>query len=359
MKVATIVGARPQFIKAAPVSKALRKAHHTEVLIHTGQHYDDGMSAIFFEELELSSPDYNLGVGSGAHGAQTGAMLSGLEEVLSQEKPDWVLVYGDTNSTIAGALAAAKLCQRVAHIEAGLRSFNRAMPEEINRVLTDHVSNLLFCPSQTAVENLAAEGITTGVHLVGDVMADALHQTRERARLSSTILERLDLTEQGYLLATLHRAENTDDLVRLRQILSAFNMVEETIVLPLHPRTRGAFARLNGSLALTANLHVIDPVGYLDLVRLLQSARMILTDSGGLQKEAFWLGVPCVTLRDETEWVETVREGWNILAGAQTDAIVDAVHSFQPPLTRPALYGNGTSAAQISHVLTVTHQTTP
>jgi UDP-GlcNAc3NAcA epimerase len=352
--VATIVGARPQFIKAAPVSKALRHARHTEVLIHTGQHYDDGMSAVFFEELELPAPDYNLGTGSGPHGAQTGAMLAGVEDILSKEKPDWVLVYGDTNSTIAGALAAAKLHERVAHVEAGLRSFNRAMPEEINRVLTDHISNLLFCPSQTAVDNLAAEGITAGVHLVGDVMADVLQQTIERARASSTILRRLELKEQGYLVATIHRAENTDDLVRLRNILSAFNQIEETIVFPIHPRTRQALARLNGSVALTDRLRLIDPVGYLDLMRLAQSARLVLTDSGGLQKEAYWLGVPCVTLRDETEWVETVQAGWNIVTGARTDAIVQAVSSFQPAGTRPALYGNGTSAAQIACALTAT-----
>jgi UDP-GlcNAc3NAcA epimerase len=351
MKVATIVGARPQFIKAAPVSRALRKAHHAEVLIHTGQHYDDEMSGIFFEELELSAPDYNLDVGSGPHGAQTGAMLAGVEEILSKEKPDWVLVYGDTNSTLAGALAAAKLRQRVAHVEAGLRSFNRAMPEEINRVVTDHLSDLLFCPSQVAVDNLAAEGVTAGVHLVGDVMADALADTVERARRSSTILERLDLTARKYLLATVHRAENTDDSVRLGNILSAFNRTGETIVFPIHPRTRAALARLDGSLALTDNLRLIDPVGYLDLVQLAQSARLILTDSGGLQKEAYWLGVPCVTLRDETEWVETVAAGWNTLTGARTDAIVDAVSSFRPATTRPLLYGDGRSAAQISGAL--------
>jgi UDP-N-acetylglucosamine 2-epimerase len=212
------------------------------VLIHTGQHYDDEMSAIFFAELELPAPDYNLATGSGSHGAQTGAMLAGVEDILSKEKPDWVLVYGDTNSTIAGALAAAKLHQRVAHVEAGLRSFNRAMPEEINRVLTDHISSLLFCPSQTAVDNLAAEGITAGVHLVGDVMADVLQQTIGRARASSTILRRLELKEQGYLIATIHREENTDDLVRLRNILSAFNQIGETIVFPIPPRTRKALA---------------------------------------------------------------------------------------------------------------------
>jgi UDP-N-acetylglucosamine 2-epimerase len=354
MKLATIVGARPQFIKAAPVSKALRQDHHLEILVHTGQHYDDGMSAVFFEELDLPVPDYNLGAGSGPQGAQTGVMLTRIEEVLSNEKPDWVLVYGDTNSTIAGALAAAKLRCRVAHIEAGLRSFNRDMPEEINRVLTDHIANLLLCPSQTAVDNLAAEGINAGVHLVGDVMADVLEQTIERARISSNVLERFALTPQRYLLATIHRQENTDDLARLHDILLAFNQVDETIVFPIHPRTRRAIARLNGSVSLTSRLRVIDPLGYLDLMRLAQSARLVLTDSGGLQKEAYWLGVPCVTLRDQTEWVETVGAGWNILTGARTDAIVQAVSSFQPAAARPTLYGNGKSAVEITRILAMT-----
>jgi len=323
MKVATIVGARPQFIKAAPVSRELRQ-QHTEVLIHTGQHYDDTMSAIFFRELEIPTPDYNLGVGSGAHGQQTGAMLARIEEVLLAEQPDWMLVYGDTNSTLAGALAAAKLHIPVAHIEAGLRSFNRRMPEEINRVLTDHVSTLLFCPTQTAVDNLAAEGITQGAHLVGDVMHEALLWAAERARAQSIILEQLGLGEKGYLLATVHRAENTDDPARLRAILDAFAALDEPIVFPIHPRTQARIEALNLKSKIE-NLKSIPPVGYLDMVQLEQSARMILTDSGGIQKEAYWLGVPCVTLRDETEWVETVQTGWNVLVGAETERIVMTV----------------------------------
>ena len=356
MKVVTVVGARPQFIKAGPVSRVLRQ-HHTEILVHTGQHYDENMSAVFFAELDLPQPDVNLGVGSGPHGAQTAAMLVGIEQVLLAEKPDWVLVYGDTNSTLAGALAAAKLHIPVAHVEAGLRSFNRVMPEEINRVLTDHVADLLFCPSQTAVANLAQEGITRGVHLVGDVMADALAYAAERAPTHSDIVQRLGLVEKGFLLATVHRAENTDNPARLRAILDAFAALDEPIVFPVHPRTQARIAKLESQLATRnsqfTNLKSIAPVGYLDMVRLMQAARMILTDSGGIQKEAYWLGVPCVTLRDETEWVETVQAGWNVLAGVDTGRITAAVREFVLPESRPALYGDGRAAARTVNALTV------
>jgi UDP-GlcNAc3NAcA epimerase len=256
-----------------------------------------------------------------------------------------VLVYGDTNSTIAGALAAAKMHIRVAHVEAGLRSFNRAMPEEINRVITDHISTLLFCPSQTAIDNLRAEGITSGAYLVGDVMADALELVAERASSRSDILERLGLGEREYLLATIHRAENTDDPVRLRNIMNAFNSLDESLILPLHPRTRKALEALEYLPA--RQVRLIDPVSYLDMVKLESSARMILTDSGGIQKEAYWLGVPCITLRDETEWVETVEEGWNKLVGVDHELILRAVRSFRPPLTQSELYGNGQAAKNI------------
>ncbi len=345
VKIVTIVGARPQFIKAAPVSRVLRQTH-SEVLVHTGQHYDENMSAVFFDELGLPKPDHNLGVGSGSHGSQTAAMLTGIEQILLAEKPDWTLIYGDTNSTLAGALAATKLHINVAHVEAGLRSFNRRMPEEINRVLADHISDLLFCPSQTAVDNLAAEGISRGVHMVGDVMADALAFASARARTHSDILQRLSLTEKGFLLATVHRAENTDDAERLRAILDAFAALDDPIVFPLHPRTRARIEALNLKSKIQ-NLQCIEPVGYLDMVRLEQAARMILTDSGGIQKEAYWLGAPCVTLRDETEWVETMQAGWNVLVGANTERIIDAVQSFEPPLARPILYGSGHSADEI------------
>jgi UDP-GlcNAc3NAcA epimerase len=342
MRVVSIIGARPQFIKAAVVSRALRR-RHVEVLVHTGQHYDANMSAIFFDELDLPEPDVNLGVGSGLHGEQTGAMLAGIEQVLLRERPAWVLVYGDTNSTLAGALAAAKLHIPVAHVEAGLRSFNRRMPEEINRVVTDHLSVALFCPSQTAVDNLAAEGITHGVHLVGDVMADALAFAVERAKTGSSVLARLGVCERGYLLVTVHRAENTDDALRLGNILQALNALEEPVLFPVHPRTRKAIAALG--LRLAPHVRLLEPIGYLDMVRLEQLARLILTDSGGIQKEAYWLGVPCVTLREETEWVETVQAGWNILAGAGTDRIVQVVRNMVPPATRAGLYG-GTNVAR-------------
>jgi UDP-GlcNAc3NAcA epimerase len=349
MKVVSIVGARPQFIKAAAVSRVLRPKH-SEVLVHTGQHYDANMSAVFFDELDIPEPDINLGVGSGHHGAQTGAMLTRIEAVLLTERPDWVLVYGDTNSTLAGALAAAKLQIKVAHVEAGLRSFNRTMPEELNRVVTDHLANLLFCPSQTAVDNLATEGIKRGLHLVGDVMADVLAFAVEQAQDRSEVLTQLGLVDDSYLLATVHRAENTDDASRLSNILTAFDTLAETVIFPVHPRTRKAIKTSNYKPA--PHVQLIEPVSYLDMVRLAQSARLILTDSGGLQKEAYWLGVPCITLRDETEWVETVEVGWNVVVGADTRRIIQAIESFSPPVAHPILYGNGRAATQIVQVLT-------
>jgi UDP-GlcNAc3NAcA epimerase len=325
------------------MSRELRRRHE-EVLVHTGQHYDHEMSGVFFEGLELPPPDVNLGVGSGSHGAQTGAMLRGIEDVLISERPDWVLVYGDTNSTLAGALAAAKLGVPVGHVEAGLRSFNRRMPEEINRVVADRLSNLLLCPSETAVKNLAAEGVTRNVHRVGDVMLDILHWARQRtATQGAGVLPRFGLEPGSYLLATVHRSENTDDPARLAGILGALDRLRKPVVFPAHPRTRKAIAALN--LRLPAQVRMIDPVGYVEMVVLVESARLVLTDSGGLQKEAYWLGVPCVTLREETEWVETVAAGWNVLVGAVTDDIVRAANSFAVPSTRPPLYGHAGVAA--------------
>lgn len=325
MKVVSIIGARPQFIKCAPVSRELRHVAR-EVLVHTGQHYDDEMSGVFFRELGIPEPDYNLEVGSGSHGQQTGEMLSKVEDILVKEQPDVVLVYGDTNSTLAGALAAAKLHIPVAHVEAGLRSFNRRMPEEINRVVTDQLSDLLLCPTETAVVNLQKEGVTTGVHLVGDVMYDALWDSVEGAKQQSTILDRLKLKSCGYLLATVHRAENTDNLLRLEQIMTAFIALANSglmIVFPVHPRTRKQLGKL--SFVCPKRLLMVDPVPYLDMVLLEVMAKLIATDSGGIQKEAYWLGVPCITLRHETEWVETVKSGWNCLVGTTPEHIINAV----------------------------------
>ena len=377
MKITTIIGARPQFIKAAAISRAIAGyneglspfflkengdsvPHYTqspvieEILIHTGQHYDDDMSAIFFRELEIPEPKYNLNIGSGSHGLQTGRMLMAIEDVLLQEKPDWVLIYGDTNSTLAAALAAAKLHIRIAHVEAGLRSYNRLMPEEINRIVADQLSYLLLCPSQVAVNNLAMEGITKGVSITGDVMADALQFAATKVSANSDILARLGLQPQGYLLATVHRAENTDNPDRLGHIMAAFSELaeREAVVLPLHPRTKKILDD-NFSLRLTLHpsLKIIDPVGYFDMIALENAARMILTDSGGIQKEAYWLKVPCITLRDETEWIETVERGWNILTGANRDRIIKAVTTFNVPSEHPPLYGDGRAAEKILDVL--------
>ncbi len=351
LTILTIVGARPQFIKAAPVSRALRRVAR-EILVHTGQHYDYGMSAVFFEELALPEPDYNLGIGSGSHGKQTGEMLIAIEEVLLSERPDWVLVYGDTNSTLAGALAAVKLHIPVAHVEAGLRSFNRAMPEEHNRVLTDHAADLLFCPTRHAVDLLAREGITRGVHLTGDVMLDAFRYNTALAEQRSAILDALGLQPQTYYLATLHRPANTDDPAQLQTLLDTLAELPLPVVLPLHPRTRQQIElHALAPKSKIQNLKIIPPMGYLDMLLLERCARLILTDSGGVQKEAYMAGVPCVTLRDETEWVETLDAGWNILVGADPDRIRAAVRDFTPPAEHPPLYGDGHAADRIVEIL--------
>jgi len=353
MKILTVIGARPQFIKAAPVSKALRAAGHEEFLVHTGQHYDHALSQIFFDEMGIPEPDVNLNVGSGSHGKQTGEMLIRLEEVMLEQKPDRVLVYGDTNSTLAGALAACKLHIPVAHVEAGLRSFNRSMPEEHNRVLTDHCADLLLCPSQTAVNQLKKEGIERGVHLVGDTMYDAILQFADVAHRKSTILRDLDLKPKGYLLATVHRPYNTDNPDALRCILEAFATVGEPVIFPVHPRTRNKIAEFSlQNMQSAPGLRCIDPVGYLDMLMLEQNARMILTDSGGMQKEAYFFKVPCVTLRPETEWVETVDAGWNVLAGSDPRRIAEAVHTFPAPADHPPLYEEGDSATSCVRVIT-------
>jgi len=327
MKIVTVVGARPQFIKCAPVSRELRKEHQ-EILVHTGQHYDPDMSGIFFEELHIPKPDYHLDVGSASHGKQTGEILAKTEEVLIKEKPDLVLVYGDTNSTLGGALAAAKLHIPVAHVEAGLRSFDRTMPEEINRVVTDHISDLLFCPTQTSVDNLAAEGITKGVYLVGDVMADALAYNKELALKNSRILETLGLTGKEYCVLTVHRASNTDSRENLASIIRAVGEADVPVVFPVHPRTRKYLLEYGFLTSLPSNIRLIEPLGYLNMIRLMGSAQKILTDSGGMQKEAYMLGVPCVTLRENTEWVETLECGWNVLVGANRERILHSMKEY-------------------------------
>jgi UDP-N-acetylglucosamine 2-epimerase len=354
MKVVTIVGARPQFIKAAPLTKALQEAGCQEYLVHTGQHYDYGMSQVFFDELGLPEPNINLEVGSGPHGRQTGQMLAGIEKILLTEKPDWALVYGDTNSTIAAALAAVKLHIPLAHVEAGLRSYNREMPEEHNRVLTDHCADMLFCPTQVAVDNLAKEGITKNVHLVGDTMYDAILQFGEIACKRSTILKDWGLLPKKYLLATVHRQANTDDPEKLRNILSAFAQIEEPVIFLVHPRTRQKFLEfgMDTTQPKYQHLELVEPAGYLDMLMLEQSARAILTDSGGIQKEAYWFGVPCITLREETEWVETVQAGWNILTGTEADRVIRALNSFiNLPAEYPKLYGDGHSARRIVEIM--------
>ncbi len=349
MTILTVVGARPQFVKAAAVSQVLR-AQHTEFLVHTGQHYDVDMSDVFFQELGIPEPDVNLGVGSGAHGAQTGQMLARLEAHMLAQAPDWVLLYGDTNSTLAGALAAAKLNIPVAHIEAGLRSYNRTMPEEINRVLTDHVSRLLFCPTHAAIENLAREGITAGVHHVGDVMMDVLWRVHAR-REAATVFAAHEVPRAGFILATIHRPANTDARGHLAGILDAFAQLARPVVLPMHPRLKAALTR--EALPLPENVQAIPPVSYLNMVALLDAADLVITDSGGLQKEAYALERRCVTVRPETEWVETVAVGWNRLAEPNTASLCDqAADSLAAnPVVHPDFYGAGDAGAQIVRIL--------
>jgi UDP-GlcNAc3NAcA epimerase len=355
--VLTVVGARPQFIKAACVSRELRaRAGVHEVLVHTGQHFDAGMSDVFFAELGIPAPAHHLGVGGGTHGAATGRMLERLEAVMQAEAPDWVVVYGDTNSTLAGALAAAKLHLPLAHVEAGLRSWNRRMPEEVNRVLTDHAADLLFAPTPTAVENLEREGISGGKVVVsGDVMYDAALFYGAAADAASTILADVGVVPGGYVLATVHRAENTDHPARLRAIFAGLGEVAShvPVLLPLHPRTSGALAAAGLGASAYPGLTVLPPVGYLDMVMLEKNARLVATDSGGVQKEAFFYRVPCVTLRDETEWVELVELGWNLVVPpVDPRAVAAAVLSRLDVRGRDARpYGEGDAASRMVNVL--------
>jgi UDP-GlcNAc3NAcA epimerase len=394
MKVVTVVGARPQFVKAAAVRRAIEsysqrgslarrrgsKKTFQEVLIHTGQHYDYGMDGVFFKELQLPKPDYHLGVGSGSHAQQTALMLERIEAIVQKEEPDGVMVYGDTNSTLAGALVAAKLDIPVAHVEAGLRSYNRVMPEETNRVLTDHLSTLLFCPTRQSVQNLAKEGIRNGkkkvVKRVGDVMYDSILYYSSVADKTSTLLQDLGLSTPNaehrtpnvssispntehrtpnYYLATLHRAENTDDPVRLKSILAALHEIakDAPVILPLHPRTK-KMIKTYGLQLTGESIRQIDPVSYLDMLSLEKNAGAILTDSGGVQKEAYWFSVPCFTLREETEWVETVESGWNVLVGTETRRIVEEVkrrRRRKPPQKGTRLFGDGGASEKIVRTL--------
>lgn len=351
MKVLTIIGARPQFIKASVVSKAiLDQSGISETIVHTGQHFDANMSDIFFEQLGIPKPDYQLNIHGGSHGEMTGRMLMEIEGVILNERPDRVMVYGDTNSTLAGALAAAKLNIPVAHIEAGLRSYNMRMPEEINRILTDQVSDILFCPTEVAVDNLKKEGFVdkpVQILNVGDVMQDSAMFFAQRA-VQPAGLE----PHEGFILATLHRAENTDDPVRLASIAQALNEINKNVapvVLPLHPRTRGVVERLG----LTLDVKVIDPVGYLEMIWLLQRCELVLTDSGGVQKEAFFFGKACVTMRDQTEWVELITCGANVLVGASTDSIINAVrcNHGRSIIDPHNLYGGGQASSKIANYL--------
>ncbi|WP_336331865.1 non-hydrolyzing UDP-N-acetylglucosamine 2-epimerase [Pseudomonas putida] len=351
MKVLTIIGARPQFIKASVVSKAiLDQPGISEIIVHTGQHFDANMSDIFFEQLGIPKPDYQLDIHGGSHGQMTGRMLMEIESVMLNERPDRVMVYGDTNSTLAGALAAAKLNIPVAHIEAGLRSYNMRMPEEINRILTDQVSDILFCPTEVAIDNLKKEGFAdkpVQILNVGDVMQDSAMFFSLRAAQPEGLVP-----QEGFILATLHRAENTDDPARLASIVQALNEINRNIapvVLPLHPRTRGVIERLG----LKLEVKVIDPVGYLEMIWLLQRCGLVLTDSGGVQKEAFFFGKACVTMRDQTEWVELVTCGANVLVGANTDCIIDAVRRNHGRSINDLhnLYGGGQASSKIAHYL--------
>lgn len=350
MKILSIVGARPQFIKCAPLSRELRK-RHKEILVHTGQHYDPEMSEIFFEELHIPKPDYNLGVGSGTHGVQTGQILARVEDLFFREEPDLVVVYGDTNTTMGAALGAVKLHIPVAHVEAGLRSFDRTMPEEINRVVTDHVSELLFCPTQTAVDNLEKEGITDGAYLVGDVMVDALTFNRQIAHERSRILNKLRLTGRSYILMTIHRPSNTDVKENMQAILGAIEESGRTVVCPIHPRTRKYLKEYGLWDNMPKSILCIDPVGYLDMLQLLSKAEKVLTDSGGVQKEAYIFGVPCITLRENTEWVETVEDGWNVLVGADKERILQEISSFSPQSQRRDAFGLPGASRRIAEII--------
>jgi UDP-GlcNAc3NAcA epimerase len=347
MKIVTIVGARPQFIKAATVGRVIgARSDIKEVIVHTGQHYDENMSDVFFSELNISKPQYNLGVGSLSHGKQTARMLEGIEEILIKESPDWIIIYGDTNSTIAGALAAAKLHIPIAHIEAGLRSYNRRMPEEINRIATDHISDILFAPTQNALNILRNENLADRSYFSGDVMFDSILYFKDISQQKVKLSDVFDVQPNNYYLATIHRQENTDDIKRLQEIFIAFSELDIPVIIPLHPRTKNIL----DEVSFRSNVKIINPVGYLEIVSLLSNCIKVFTDSGGLQKEAFFLKKPCITLRDETEWIETLEGNWNFTVGADKQKILDKVHlnDFGPQNDH---FGDGKAAEKIIDIL--------
>ena len=348
MKITSVVGARPQFIKLSILSKELRE-NHNEIIIHTGQHYDDNMSRYFFEEMQIAKPDYNLNIGSGSHGKQTAEMLIGLEDIFLHQKPDVVITFGDTNTALATGLAATKLNIPVAHVEAGLRSHNREMPEEINRILTDHISDYLFAPTLTAMENIKSENLYGKPFLVGDVMYDSLLYYGKIAEQKSRILKNLKLKQKEYILLTLHRPYNVDNIQKLQNIFSALKQTKRFIVLPVHPRTRKMIESTN--TIIPENISIIEPLGYLDFIFLQKYSEKIITDSGGIQKEAYLNGIPCITIRPETEWIETVKAGWNVLVGDKKDQLIENCLHFKPSHNRPRYFGDGNSSKTIISIL--------
>jgi UDP-GlcNAc3NAcA epimerase len=356
MKILTVIGARPQFVKASVLSKELKKHQIDEWLIHTGQHYDTRMSNVFFDELNMKKPDINLAIGSGSHGTQTGQMIEQIETQIISQNPDWVLIYGDTNSTLAAAISAVKLNIPIAHVEAGLRSFNKEMPEEHNRILSDHCSKLLLCPTQNAVNNLKNEGLTDGVFMVGDVMFDAVQEFL-KTDTSNIAINRSNINEE-YLVATIHRPYNTDIEKNLIRILKAFSKIPYRIILPIHPRTKKRLEDLPQSVLneiSTTNLRIIDPVGYYEMLDLVKNSKAVLTDSGGLQKEAMWLKTPCVTLRSETEWIETVNTGWNEIVGNDTDKILNSINNLDNRKLSDDGISHNSPCSQIAKLLKNTH----
>jgi len=346
-KIISIVGARPQFIKLGPLSKEIRKDYE-EIIVHTGQHYDENMSQHIFKDLEIPEPDYNLEVGSGSHNVQTAEMLKKIEIVIEKEIPDLMIIFGDTNTTVAGSLTAAKMQIPSVHVEAGLRSFNKKMPEEINRIIADHVSDILFAPTNEAIKNLTNEGLLEKAVKTGDIMVDAIKSNIRKARENSSILKRLGINSDAYYLLTLHRPYNVDEPDNLKKILCNLNQIKEQIIFPCHPRTRAIVKKYNINLG--QNIKLIEPVGYLDFLQLESGAQKILTDSGGIQKEAYMLKIPCITIRTETEWVETVQDGWNLLLPATSDKFAESIQTFQPQSVHSNVFGENVAKRMVSEI---------